>query len=333
MKIIVRAPNWVGDCVMALPLLQLLREQHPYARIVVLAKKPGLELFAGNPHIDEAWPYQGLWATAARLRAGRFDLGILTPNSISAAVLFAVGGVRRRVGYATEGRGLLLTRRLPWKGETEHRSLRYARLAQPDLKPGDLTPAGYPARIVVDAKAKALADQLLAGIAADRLVAINPCANALSRRWPAERFAELARLLAAGGATVLLVGGPAIEDRARVAEVRSGCRSPRVHDLSGRTTLPGLAAVLSRVRALITGDTGIMHVGAAAGAPIVALEGAADVAVTAPWTTGHFTAIDKHVSCSPCVKNVCINRATPMICMTSIEPAEVARAAAPLISA
>lgn len=329
MKLVVRAPNWVGDCVLALPFLQLLREKQPQARITVLAKRPGSEVFEGNRFVDEVRPYAGLWATARRVRAERFDAGYLLPNSFSSALLFLLGGVRRRIGYATEARGLLLTEPLPWTGEREHRSLRYARLADWDLRPEAPTPASHPARIAPNAAAQAQADALLAGIPADRLVAVNACANAPSRRWGAQRFAALVRLLMERGAEVLLVGGPAAQDRAQVAEVLDGCRSPRVHDLSGRTTLKSLAAVLAKTRLLITGDTGIMHVGAAAGAPVLALEGAADVKVTAPWTAGTFLPVDKHVPCSPCVKNHCINRATPMICMTSIPPEEVVALAEP----
>jgi len=303
MRVIVRAPNWVGDCVLATPFLRLLRERHPSSRIDVLARPPGHEVFVGNPFVDEVIVYTEMLGTAAHLRARRYDLGYLLPNSFSSAFLFFLARVRERIGYDAEARGILLTRRFPWKGETEHRTVRYLRLLDPHREPASVTPRSCPAQIFLDPHAEA---------------------HAPSRRWPAQRYGRLAKLLVETvDAEVVLVGGKAAADREAVEVALRECRSPRVHDLGGKTTLRGFAAVVRRAKVLVTGDTGIMHVAAAVGTPILALEGAADVKVTAPWTPGVFEVIDKHVHCSPCVRNVCINRESPMLCMDSIAVEEV----------
>lgn len=323
-KIIVRAPNWVGDCVLATPFLKLLREKNPKAHITVLAKKPGNEIFEGNPNADAVWAYEDFWKTSGRLRREKFDLGYLLPNSFSSAFLFFLGRVGRRIGCGTELRSLLLTERLPWKGEAGHRVLRYCRLIVPSISDKQITPASHPSEMFLDDVARERAQSLLKDIPRERLIAINPCSNAPSRRWPAQRYAALAkRLITDLKAEVLLVGGPAEEDKRLAEEVEKKCALPRLHNLCGKTTLKSMAAVLKEAKVLVTSDTGIMHVAAAAKTPILALTGAGDMKVTGAWTEGRFEILNKHVWCSPCVKNHCINRQTPMICMESIEAGEV----------
>lgn len=324
LKIIVRAPNWVGDCVLAVPFLKLLREKNPKAHITVLAKRPGNEIFEGNPNADLVWTHEDFRETAGRLRREKFDLGYILPNSFSSALLFFLGGVRKRTGYAAELRSLLLTERLPWKGELEHRALRYCRLAgAPGGEPA--TPSSYPCEIFLDPSSREQAQNLLRGVSGERLVVLNPCSNAPSRRWPAARYAALAKRLTEDlGAEVVLLGSSSPQDFAATAEVEKNCGSSRLHNFCGRTTLKSAAAILAQARLLVTNESGMMHLGAAAKVPILALVGAADTNVTGPWTRSPVEILNKHVWCSPCVKNRCINKETPMICMETIEVDEAA---------
>ncbi len=127
MKLIVFCPNWVGDLVMATPALRALRDGLPQARIVGLARPSVVETLAGSRWFDDIIPYhhrsvvdtQRSLAVVRRLRRESFDVGLLLTNSIRTALLGYLGGVRRRIGYTNEGRGLLLSEALPpppgWK--------------------------------------------------------------------------------------------------------------------------------------------------------------------------------------------------------------------------
>lgn len=329
-RLLVLLPRWVGDALIATPLLQLLRRRPGGAHLAVLAAPAVVPALAGLSFIDEIMTRGGFLQTAARLRRGRFDEVFVLPNSFSSAVLAALSGAPRRIGYACEFRGPLLTDARPWPGEIGHRVLRYARLADPAL--GRLSPADYPCAVASDEAAEAEANRLLEGLDPRRLVAVNPCSmNAPSRRWAAERFGALCRALAGLGFAPVLVGGPTLADRRRVDEVKAAAGTP-TSDLCGRTSLPGLAAVLRRARLLVTGDVGLMHVGAAAGTPLLVLAGASDTSVTGPWTAAPVRILRKPVPCAPCVKNHCINRETPMICMDSIETDEVLVAAREMLA-
>jgi heptosyltransferase-2 len=160
--------------------------------------------------------------------------------------------------------------------------------------------------------------------------ALFPGANGPARRWPADRFGELARRLAVAGVDVVVCGGPG--DVALTAEVAAAARAggERVVDLGGRTTLGGLADTLASCDVFVTNDTGPMHLAAALGATVVALEGPADLRQTRPLgdrvrTIGRFD-----LPCVPCVKNACPRRGAGYVlpeaereCMHLIEVDEV----------
>lgn len=338
MNLLVRAPNWVGDCVLATPFLSLLRARHPAARISVLCRPSGVEVLRGHPALDEILVQRDAWAAVRELRRRRFDAGWLLPGSFSSAWVFLAGGVRERIGYRGDGRSLLLTRAVRRPAGPEHRVITWARLADPSASRETITPASHPVARFSEPDGIDL-ERLLPGPAGSRAVALNPCSQFPARRWPAERYAALARrLLAERGTRVVLVGGPDPAEcaiAARVVElvgvpayepgergiVAAPFNAPFIN-LAGRTSLGELAAVLSRLRLLVTSDTGIMHVGAAAGVPLLVLAGAGDMRVTPPWTERHVI-IDRQVPCSPCVRNHCPNRREPMLCMEAITVDEV----------
>src|SRR5262249_27486033 len=125
-NIVIRMPNWLGDAVMATPVIADVRAKWPHAQICVLCQGSGIgSLVRGNPHLDEIliFPKPGRWAfkerkqLVDRLRQKGFDLGILLPNSFSSALYFWLGRVARRVGFASDGRGALLTQSVPFPPE------------------------------------------------------------------------------------------------------------------------------------------------------------------------------------------------------------------------
>lgn len=311
-KILVREVNWVGDAVLTLPALDALDRRFPRAEIVVLGRPWVAGLFGGQRSVDRILTYDaagahrglsGRWRLARQLAAERFDLGVLLPNSVDAALLTWLAGVPRRVGYPTQGRQPLLThpvRRQPGAGEA-HQVFRYLDLVRALGGSGTAQP-----HLQVTADALREADRLLAehgGDEATRWIAVNPGSiYGGAKRWPAERFAAAAdRLAGRWDARILLIGSA--REASVLAAVASHMWVPAVA-LGGRTDVAVLPALLRRARLLLTNDTGAMHVAAAVGTPVVAVFGPTDAEATGPVET-RSRCVRTPVPCSPCLLREC----------------------------
>jgi lipopolysaccharide heptosyltransferase II len=236
----------------------------------------------------------GILGAASLLRSRRHERGILLTPSLSSAIVFALGGVKARRGTATDGRRLLLTDPLEPRSPTaQHRAALYHLLVTGDVPDTPLVP-----RVRID---DALGERwrALAGTHAAGAIGLFPGSNASSRRWPPERFAELARRLAAAGHAVVVFGGPGEE-----ALSRSVAQEVAL-DLGGRTDLPLLAAGLASCRLVVTNDSGPMHLAAAAGTRVVAVWGAGEPRETGPLGDGHRLVRHEALPCIACRRNVC----------------------------
>ncbi len=321
-RIVVRVPNWLGDCIMATPMLRRLRQLNPGSFIAVVGIEDHRAVFEGNPNIDRLMLYDSIKGAANFLRAcrdirsGRFEIGYVLPNSLSSAALFLMGGVKQRVGYDTEGRGWMLKRRIPWPGQVEHRVIRYLRLF--DSEPGlDERARAFHVEMYISDEDRAVADGLLRGVDTDRAVAFNPCSITPTRRWFPERFAQLAdRINEELDLEIVLVGGPSKHDSETTSQVQA-LSSARITNLAGRTTIKTLAAVLGRLRLLVTCNTGTMHIASTAEIPMVILPGSSDIDITAPWGVD-YRVIHKDLDCYPCWKNECPNSTESPECMTAV---------------
>ncbi len=298
---LVVAPNWIGDSVMAIPFLRALRKAHPADRLAVLARRGPAAIFRAEGSADAVLTRSGLLADAAALRKGRFDQAWLLPNSMRAAILARAGGVRERLGYATDHRSGLLTVALPPPPRTGHQLRDYddllrARGVAPDLDAPRLSVS----QTAADRAAGALA---AAGISADSPLALLAPGAAFgwTKRWPPERFARLAERLTDSGYAVALAIGPGEEPLAAAISASSRATPP----VLGADLDPvELAALLARARVAIANDSGAMHLAAAVGTPVVALFGPTDPGRTAP--TGSPTRVlDRYVFCSPCFLKEC----------------------------
>ncbi|MBI2901446.1 MAG: lipopolysaccharide heptosyltransferase II [Planctomycetes bacterium] len=294
MRIVVKAPNWLGDAVMGLPALRSLRAMRPGARIAVLTKRGLADLYRCVTGADEVLPYD-TWLGAVRAVRGRFDVALLLPRSFSSALLAFTARIPRRIGYAGEGRSALLTDRVPRDPDLlrRHRVYYYHRL----LSRLGTPPDPEPPRLEVPEDARSWADERLPR---GPLVAVNPGATyGAAKQWLPERFAEVGRRIAAR-ARVVIVGGPA----EAALGARIAAEIPGAIDLSGRTSVSQLAAALARCRLFVTNDTGPMHVADALGVPVVAIFGPTDPVTTPPFGRGH-AIIRKELECSPCLKRTC----------------------------
>ena len=283
--LVIRAPNHLGDLVMALPAL---KEARPDAVIAPRALTSLIELAGFKPI-----PYATPLATATQLRKLNFERGVLFTPSFSSALTFALGRVRERRGTNTDKRGLLLTHKVDAALlEHAHRGSIYWLLATGELPPERPIPAlEVPAALMQEFAA------LVPARSGQRRIGIFPGSNAPARRWGADRFAGIVSRLT-DNADVLVFGGP---DERELTGIVAGDVAT---DLGGRTTLPLLAAGLASCDLLISNDSGPLHLAAAVGTPTISLWGAGDPARTGP-PAGHVIVRDRRLPCLECVKNQC----------------------------
>lgn len=336
-SLLIVLPNWVGDLVLATPVLRTIRQRLPAARICHLLR-PGLEdVLYGCGWADEVllWPPagpRGFLALANQLRRRRFSTTVLLTNSFRTALLVRLAGSPRRVGYARDWRGSLLTERLAVPREArrprvESMLVYYARLAH-SLGCGE--PRG-PVELRRDALSEEVVERWWqAGSLGDGrpVIALNPGGRfGASKLYPAESFAAVAdRLARDHDAHILITGGP--EDSAAVQAVAGAMTAPALVLVPPEMTLRRLKSVLARAALLITNDTGARHVAIAMGTPVITLFGP-----THPgWTETHFALerkIQVQIACGPCQQPIC-----PLghnVCMKLITPDMVVASAQDLL--
>lgn len=307
-RLVVRAPNWLGDAVLALPALAAIRQAYVDAELTIAGPAAVAALFREHTdaHPDRVLELpEARRAAIAAIAAGRFDLGILFPNSFRTAWELRRAGVPARWGYATAGRGLLLTRKAPAppRGEMRHHSEYFRALARGLDAPCE----DVPPRLMASATSLERADALLGAAARmprGPLIGFAPgAAYGQAKQWPPDRVAAaMARLVAERGATCAIVG--AAHDRPAAREIESWLRAhapdARAHvvDLVGRTSLGVLAGVATRCAVFVSNDSGAMHVAAAVGRPVVAIFGPTDERATHP--IGRHDVLTAPVFCRPC---------------------------------
>jgi heptosyltransferase-2 len=295
-RIVVLAPNWLGDAVMALPAIRDVRRHFSGAELSVGARPAVAALFQAVPGIDEIVT---LTNENAR-QALRGDVGILFPNSFRAAWLMKRAGVKERWGYRADFRGLLLTKSVKRPRHKVHFGEYYQNLVRElGIETGPLTPqiTVPPARI--EAAAKLL--HARGWDLVQPLVGLAPgAAFGHAKRWPPERFAALANALAAEpGAACVLLGRDEDRDAGNKIEM------PGIINLIGHTDLLMLMGVLSQCRALVANDSGALHLAAALGIPVTAIYGPTDERYSLPLTSSgsaqeRVSAIFHPVFCRPC---------------------------------
>jgi tetraacyldisaccharide 4'-kinase/lipopolysaccharide heptosyltransferase II len=324
-RILVMAPNWVGDAVMSLPVLSGLTRLFPAARITVLAIPTVAPLFAGQGGVAEVISYPpGLekWPTLLGL-SGRFELALALPNSFGSALDLWLSRTPSRLGYAADGRSPLLTTVL--KGRVGLAGLHQVFYYLGLLEAWGPVREFSPPRIHLFPEEIAAGREILSAGGSDSSgpwVGLAPGAGyGPAKRWPAERFAALGDLLQTESqARLVLLGGPGDREAAAEVQRRGGAR---FLNLAGKTTLRQALAILAHLRVLITNDSGLMHAAAALGTPLVAIFGSTDAAATGPFT--HRAAIiHHHLPCSPCLERTC---SQGYACLLEITVSEVAAAA------
>jgi heptosyltransferase-2 len=294
----VRLPNWLGDTVMAVPALRAIAAALPSARVVVAG--PWARMLGGQGIATTCIDYPRSWAgrikTADTVAATRPDIAVVLPNSLEAALSAWYWGARRRIGFDTQGRGLLLTDRLTLPDPRGHQIDEYLSLVAPLHPPSvDLAPRlSVEAMNGVAGRGRALLDKVCRP-EGPRVGVHLGAAFGPSKLWPTDRVAALCAALGECSVSAILLGAPS--DAPVEREIQDALTEP-VASLIGRDTPELMPGVLAALDVLVSADTGTAHLAAALGVATVTLFGPTDPALSSP--RGACTAIAGAAPCAPC---------------------------------
>jgi heptosyltransferase-2 len=311
-RTLIVAPSWVGDAILAEPLVSLLREPYEEASVDVLAppwcapvyrRMRGIRRIVENPIAHGRFDLATRRRIASELKRERYARAFVLPMSWKSALIPWLAGIPRRSGYRGEARYVLLNdlRRLDRKALPRLVD-RFCALAGP---PGTNVPMPPAPVLVPDAANRDAAIRALKLRGAGPVAILCPGAEyGPAKRWPPTHFADLARRLLEAGARVWIVGSPNDKLAADAVIAAAGESAQRIRDLAGRTDLGTAIDLLSAASVVVSNDSGLMHAAAAVGVPVVALFGSSSPAYTPPMSPqARIARIE--IECSPCFKREC----------------------------
>lgn len=311
LKILIRLPNWLGDVVMATPLLQVLHTVYPDAVVDVIVKKGLDQLIPHLPGIRKHYVFskadykgvRGAWRFGREIAATeQYDLMICLPTSFSSAVMARATGAAIRIGYRKELRGFLLTHAYDYP-ITLHYAEMYVQLLRNYAK---TTVAVPPALLKVSATRF------------EQYIIVNINSEASARRLPKEKAIEfICGLRAAITLPIVLVGGPG--EASFVNEVYAALPDQTgIENKAGKTNLPELLSLFAGATVVLTTDSGPAHAAAAVGAHAIVITGAGNEKRTAPFNANHTILRLGQLPCEPCISNTCKKFGVPR-CLTLLE--------------
>ncbi len=316
-RILVLRYRFIGDTVLTVPFLRNLREAFPAAKIDLMLEPFSGQVIQGCPYVDRIVPFElrtihrysaqsdrgripGYLRCRRMISRERYDAVFVLKRSLSSALLAWTAGVPRRIGFATEGRGLLLTDRVSYRHDQHEVENFLDCLRAVDIPVGskqlELWPTGEQDRMVRGLfREQGWQEQ-------DLKVIIHAAASLPAKQWPTERFAAVMDRLRRNYPVRFVYTGasgdsPLYEEIERRGDFNG-------LNLCGRTTLYENVAVYRACDLFFGVDSGPMHMAAAVGVPVVALFGPTDERKWGPWGAGH-TVITKRLSCRPCKPHKC----------------------------
>jgi len=311
---------------MTTPAIRTIRENFPKAEISVLVNPWVAEVFAASPFIDNILLYkkttkhkgiQGMWRLGRELSNDGFDLAILLQNAFEAAFICKVARIPALAGYKRDCRGPLLSHGVDIPGERLARhQVHYYQGLMADL---GLTKGSDELFLELPQSDKKWASDFVAQNSGKRgLIGLNPgAAYGPAKRWPAERYGEVARKLwQEYRAATVVFGTEADSEAARIIVQKS---EGHCFDMTGKTSLSRAMALIGACDAFVTNDSGLMHVAAALKTPLVAIFGSTDHVATGPFFN-RAVIVRREIFCSPCLKTHCKK---DFECMMSVSVADV----------
>ncbi len=343
-RVLVHLPNWLGDVVMTTPLLNILSEaiarlpdiERPTLHLAV--RKPWSVLFADDPRFDDVLPIDrggqhgglaGIWRQALEIRRGQYDAVILGPPSFRAGLTAGLAGVSCRVGYATDGRGLLLNQGLAAGPRgSRHFSFEMISLGLSLLENLQISAPALPTSGLPLATLPGCAAMVATSGVGDRplwLVAPGTTYGE-AKTWPLSRMAEFVEL-AATEARIVLVGDAQASDFAVAMRRESPLLwsedlsvESQVVDLTGQTNLRQVVQLMKSASAFVGNDSGLMHLAGALALPTVGVFGSSNPDWTHPLGARTAAVVAEGFECRPCYRKTCNE---PRFCLETVSAASV----------
>ncbi|MCL5260978.1 MAG: lipopolysaccharide heptosyltransferase II [Gammaproteobacteria bacterium] len=330
-KILIVAPSWVGDLVMAQSLFKVLKNRTPDVELHVLALQNLHQLLERMPEVDKIllWPFRhgelnliGRFQLGRSLKSENYSQAIILPNTLKSALVPFFANIPKRTGWRGEMRFFLLNDlRILYPFILVKMVERYVQLGLPHDEPLPQTIPWPKLEISTAAQKTVLARLVLEK--PEKIVALCPGAEyGPAKRWPAKYFAEIAKTFAAKDYAIWIFGGP--NDQPVAKEIQALSKIPCI-DLTGKTTLGEAADLLSLAKIAITNDSGLMHVAAAVDCNVFAIYGSSSCNYTPPLSK-KAKIISLHLPCSPCFQKKCpfghyhcLENLTPEKVLTAIE--------------
>lgn len=314
-KILIVGPSWVGDMVMVHSLVQRLKQQDPECTVDILApgwslpiieRMPGVRQGVGLPIGHGELGLRKLWLLGRQLRHEEYDQAIVLPRKFKAALVPFFARIPRRTGFRGEFRyGLINDMRRLDRQVLSQTVQRFTALGLPSH--ATTTPETFAPFLNVDTGHQGQALQSL-GLGLDRpAIAFMPGAEyGPAKQWPAAHYGRLAQALIARGQQVWVLGSA--KEQALAEEIRQAAGLPGAeqgfHNLCGRTALADVVDILAACTRAVSNDSGLMHVAAAAGTPLVAIYGSSTPEFTPPLTD-RADILYLRLECSPCFERQC----------------------------
>ena len=318
-KILIIDLAFIGDLLMATPAISEIKRLYPGAHVTVLSSPTSAEVLQRNPAVDRILTFDkksaGLWkiaAMAGKLRRENFDVAFIFHRAFGSALMAYLAGIRRRVGFATEGRRILLTDPVHLD-TTKHRADNDLAVLQAyGLQPDPSAPLVF----ITDPADERFPEEVLGNETVSSGYAVyNPNASWETKRWPVERFRELAQKVETE-LGLKPVGIGATSEKEIVGEALGG----RGVNLAGRTNLSKLGVLCRKAKVVVTNDSGPMHIAAAMGSAVIALFGPTSPARCGPRSPKAVVVRSSDLVCISCYKKRC---PTDFPCMIGIGVDEV----------
>ena len=337
-RILIIRLSAIGDCVMASPLAQALRAHFPDAHIAWVVQDKSRAVVEGNPYIDEVIAWHGglsdVFRVARIVRAKKFDIVLEVQGLLKSTLLMALSGAPRRLVSPAFGKlarlfATQIVNHPPGWIYPPDRYLYWAKaLGAPIPNQAQLT-------VPIGDEDRAAAEQFLrehdAGNAP--IIGINPGCSAMNRKWSADNFAQTAQLLADQfpDAKFVLLGGP--QDRDDTAAIARALPPDKTLDAAGKLSLRATAALIQGCDAMLTNDTGPMHIAVAVETPVVAICGPISAARRLPlhYAGNRNIGVEANRDCLPPNRPQC-GKGRECACLAKVEPETVAAAAREILA-
>jgi heptosyltransferase-2 len=323
-KVVIRFPNWLGDCIMASPLIGALHDSFPDWKISLAIRPQFVSLFANDPRLEEviALDDKGgrfrlfrYFPIAEQVSKRGFELALILPESFSSAFIFYLAGLPLTLGYRGDLRSFMLSKTIPHPENVIHRTKKYLNFV--NVLGGKLDKQYHP-RIYSSEDHKNQAERLTRGI--EHYVVINPFSRAPSRRWGKQKYAELAsRIKAELDLNIVFSGAP---DEAGVIDEVGRMAGVDYLNIAGKSDLMTSYEIMKKARVYVGNDSGGAHLAASSGTYTLSISGADDPDETRPLAK-HGKVVRGDLPCMPCVKNICPRKDVPNECMQVVDVEQV----------